>query len=104
MYSQNCETVALEVLETNFFFAARPSCADLYKTFSKFFPWILQFESGISVIFLKIKRVIFKSLEAATGGVLVIAQVSPNPKTKPNLKPNPNLVSGYEVFYKKRCS
>ena len=38
-------------------FYAQPRCADLYKNFSRFSLWILQFSSSISVIFLKIKRV-----------------------------------------------
>ena len=57
MYSQNDETGALEALEIKFFFAAQPWGKYLFKSSSKFFPWILQFGGGISVTFLKIKRV-----------------------------------------------
>ena len=40
-----------------FFFAAKSWWLGLYRKFSKFFPWILQFGDSTSVIFLKIKRV-----------------------------------------------
>ena len=57
MYSQNDETGVLEVLETKVFFAAQPWWEGLYRIFKKFSPRILQFSGGISVSFLKIKRV-----------------------------------------------
>ena len=57
MHSYNDETGILEVLEIKIFFAAQAWLEDLYRSFWKFFPWILQFNGGLSMSFLKIKRV-----------------------------------------------
>ena len=57
MHSYNNETGILEVLEIKIFFAAQAQLKDLYRFFLKFVLWVLQFNGGLSVSFLKTKRV-----------------------------------------------
>ena len=47
----------LEVLEIRIFFPAQPWLADLHRISSTLFPWILHFGGGISISFLKMKKV-----------------------------------------------
>ena len=57
MYSQNDETGILEVGSTNQNFLYCPIMMfRVLENLFKFFQWILQFGSGISVVFLKTKK------------------------------------------------
>ena len=44
------------MIKIKIFFATQPWWEELYRIFKKFFPWILQFSGGISVVFLKKKK------------------------------------------------